>query len=153
VAQLRTEGYTVVLWEEAGRNGAIYNLSNLTTGPLFRQLYLRQALQHLVDQPSYITSTLKGSGVPPSWPVPALEPVLTIAGEPVADPSNQRNPYRYSPSDAMALLRSHGWAAHPGGVDSDQDPGEDPGAGPHECRERLACGQPRPSSMNPARPA
>jgi peptide/nickel transport system substrate-binding protein len=135
--QVKAEGYNVVPWEQAGMNYAIYNFSNPTTGPLFEQLYIRQALQHLVDQPAYITATLNGYGVPTYGPVPAFKPALTIDGKPVADPSQQHNPYPYSPSDAVALLRSHGWAVHPGGVDTCQAPG----TGTHECGKGIALGE------------
>jgi peptide/nickel transport system substrate-binding protein len=46
-------------------------------------------------------------------------------------------PYPYSPSAAIALLKSHGWKVVPGGVSTCQKPG----TGPAQCGAGIAAGQ------------
>ena len=40
------------------------NFNNPTMGPAFRQLYVRQAMQTLINQPGYIKAFLGISGLP-----------------------------------------------------------------------------------------
>jgi peptide/nickel transport system substrate-binding protein len=79
------------------------NFANPQMGPVFRQLYVRQALQSLIDQEAYIKSFDAGYGVPTYGPVPTIPPTY-------ASQKQLKNPYPYSPSTAKQLLTSHGWA-------------------------------------------
>ena len=86
-------------------------------GKIFSQLYFRQAVQYLVDQPAYIKSFAHGYGVGTYGPVPS-EPQNAYATS-----YEKTNPYPYNPSKAKSLLSSHGWSVVAGGTDTCQKPG------------------------------
>ncbi|MGA8679183.1 MAG: ABC transporter substrate-binding protein [Acidimicrobiales bacterium] len=87
------------------------NFDATASGWIFRQLYVRQALQDLVDQPQLIKTAADGYGVPVYGPVPAYpkSPFLTK--------QETINPYPFDPSRAVQFLESHGWAIHREGAD------------------------------------
>ena len=87
------------------------NLGNPTFGPVFNQLYFRQAFQHLIDQQGWITKILGGYAVPTYGPVP-LAPNNSFA-----DSYENNNPYKFSVSEAASILKAHGWKEE-GGVDT-----------------------------------
>jgi peptide/nickel transport system substrate-binding protein len=99
-------------------------------GAIYSQLYFRQAVQYLVDQPAYIKSFGKGYGVGTYGPVPVL-PKNTFSSSYEAS-----NPYPYNPSKAKSLLSSHGWKVVAGGTDTCIKPGT--GAG--ECGKNIPQG-------------
>jgi peptide/nickel transport system substrate-binding protein len=136
-------GYSIVPWPQAGMNYAVYNYTNPTTGPLFRQLYIRQALQHLVDQQAMITTALYGVGVPTFGPVPPYQPQPTANGQVLSDSTERQNPYPYSVSAAEALLKSHGWSVNSNGTDTCASPG----TGANQCGAGITAGQPLSFSM------
>ncbi len=115
-------GYKVEPWIEFGFSYWNMNFNNPTFGPLFRQLYFRQALQHLVDQPAWVKSFLKGYAVPNYSPVPVLP------SNPFADAQSKQNPYPYSISSARTLLTSHGFKMVNGVMTC-----ENPGSSPTQC--------------------
>ncbi len=79
-------------------------------GAIFSQLYIRQAMQLLVDQPALIAKIDFGYAVPVTGPVP-LQP-----SSPFADTAEQQPPYPYNPGRAKQLLAEHGWRVVPGGT-------------------------------------
>jgi peptide/nickel transport system substrate-binding protein len=79
-------------------------------GKIFRQLYVRQAIQYLVNQPLYISKVSHGYGVGTYGPVP------TTPANSFASALEKGNPYKYNPSKAKSLLSSHGWKVVPGGT-------------------------------------
>jgi peptide/nickel transport system substrate-binding protein len=91
-----------------------------TTGDfdkIIAQLYIRQALQHLVDQSGYIDAFMYGAGVQsysavPSFPVTPYQPT-----------DAKTNPYPFSLSAAVTLLKEHGWKVISGGTDTCVKPG------------------------------
>jgi peptide/nickel transport system substrate-binding protein len=97
-----------------GINYFPYNFSSNTgaTGKIFSQLYIRQAMQYLVDQPLYIKRIFKGYAVPTYGPVPVLP------SNAYASSLEKTNPYPYSPSKAKALLAANGWKVVPNGTDT-----------------------------------
>ena len=135
--QVKALGYRVDPWPQGGMNYAVYNFTNPTVGPLFKQLYIRQAIQSTIDQPAYIQKALYGFGVPTYGPVPAFQGQLQFNGLPEGDPAQQHNPYPYSISNAKKLLSSHGWKVVPGGVDTCQKPG----TGANECGAGITKGE------------
>ncbi|MGH3396744.1 MAG: peptide ABC transporter substrate-binding protein [Streptosporangiaceae bacterium] len=135
--RLKSQGYSIVPWAQAGMNYAVFNYTNPTTGPLFRQLYIRQAIQHTVDQKTMISSALYGSGVQTYGAVPAYQPAPELNGSPLADPAAQQNAYPYSVSSAVSLLKSHGWSVHPGGTDTCARAG----TGASDCGAGIKAGQ------------
>lgn len=107
------------------------NFQSPNVGKVFSQLYVRQALQSLIDQPAYIKDFDAGYGVVTGGPVPTTPPTYASSEE-------LKNPYPYDPAKAKSLLTSHGW--------SDVGTGEvatctDPGTGPNQCGAGIASGQ------------
>lgn len=80
-------------------------------GRIIHQMYFRQALQLLVDQPLYVERLYKGYAVPTYGPVP-IWPKNSYASK-----AELGNPYSYDPSKATRVLRSHGWTVVAGGTD------------------------------------
>lgn len=97
------------------------NFNNPSVGPIFRQLYFRQALQHLVNQNVDILKADQGYGFPQYGPIP------TQPANPFTTNSATVNPYPFSITAARQLLESHGWSLPSSGVGFCQDPGTGPG--------------------------
>jgi peptide/nickel transport system substrate-binding protein len=98
------------------------NFDNPTFGPVFHQLYFRQAFQHLVDQPGWISAFFHGNAVPTYGPVPVKPP------NPFVSKYEESDPYPFSTATAAKQLSSHGWKVV-GGVATC----ESPGSGPSNC--------------------
>ena len=127
---LKSHGYTIKPWFSLSNNYFVINFTNPKTGPLFKQLYLRQAMQRLVDQNGYITNILKGYGKPTYGPVP-------VTGNPdyVSD-AEKKDPYPFSVSEAKSLLSGHGWTITPNGTSTCSSPG----TGSNQCGAGIAAG-------------
>jgi peptide/nickel transport system substrate-binding protein len=126
IPSLKSSGLDVQAWVPWGVTFVATNFTNPTIGPIFDQLYIRQAMQHLVDQPTYIKDIYHGYAYPTYGPVP-LEPASKFVS-----PLLKANPYPYDVSRAMSLLKSHGWKVVAGGTDTCDSPGtasDDCGAG------------------------
>jgi len=117
-SQLKSQGFTFGQWPTYGFNSLVINFHNPTVGPEFNQLYIRQALERLIDQPLWVKTALAGYGEPDYGPVVNGSPQLTAPIEGAG-----KYPYSYSTSDAETLLRDHGWKVIPNGVDTCSDPG------------------------------
>ena len=104
---------------QGGQDGAIIN-----------QLYFRQAMQYLVNQPLLITRLQHGYGVVGNGPVPILPK------NPFVSKTEKKGFYNYNPSKAKQLLSSHGWKIVKTGTDTCQKPGT--GAG--ECGKGIKKG-------------
>ncbi len=114
---LKAHGYRFAPWPLWSFNAITVNFTNPTAGPILDQLYVRQALQRLIDQPAIVRDVLRGYGQANYGPVP-----LTPAN-PYVNAAERRSPYTYDPAAARALLAAHGWAIHPNGVDTCRRPG------------------------------
>jgi peptide/nickel transport system substrate-binding protein len=114
-------GYIAVNRNSTGDGGA--------AGPIFRQLYIRQALQSLIDQPALVEKYYKNYAVPVYGPVPTKPSTWT-------SPTETKNPYPYSQQRAASLLRDHGWNVVPNGVSTC----ERPGTSASECGAGIAKG-------------
>lgn len=86
-------------------------------GPIFKQLYFRQAFQTLVDQPLYNQKIFKGYGIPTYGPVPVYPQNSFVSSY------EKKNPYTYNVGNAKKLLSSHGWTVVPGGTSYCKNPG------------------------------
>jgi peptide/nickel transport system substrate-binding protein len=95
------------------------NFNNPTLGAVFKQLYVREALQEAVDQNGIDEAIWRGYAYPTSGPIPNEPPSQWIPSS-QSENSNQ-GPYPFSISGAKALLTSHGWS-EVGGVMTCQDP-------------------------------
>ena len=69
----------------------------------YRQLYVRQALQHTLDADRAIREIYRGYGYPTNGPIPVLpdSPLLSRAG--------RAAPYPFDVDRARQLLAGHGW--------------------------------------------
>jgi peptide/nickel transport system substrate-binding protein len=95
------------------------NFNNPQIGFMVRQLYIRQAMQSVIDQPGISKAIWRGYATPTSGPAP------TTVSNPYAPSIQKANggqgPYPFSISKAKSLLTSHGWAMS-NGVMTCQDP-------------------------------
>ncbi|HEX6448326.1 MAG TPA: ABC transporter substrate-binding protein [Trebonia sp.] len=118
-AKSLSSSYNIFGYPGYGWQGAFYNFKD-TTGDfnnIIKQLYVRQALQHLVDQQGIIKAYLHGAGGTDYGTVGQYPPTQYTPSDDLS------NLYPYSPTDAANLLKSHGWSVVPGGTDSCTKPG------------------------------
>ncbi|HEY3952723.1 MAG TPA: ABC transporter substrate-binding protein [Streptosporangiaceae bacterium] len=113
-------GYNLQPFYFFGITYAQPNFNNPQVGYMVRQLYIRQALQEVFDQPGIISAIYRGYGLPSSGPAPNSPPGNQWI--PSAQSMNgYQGPYPFSIGKAKALLTSHGWT-EVGGVMTCQDP-------------------------------
>lgn len=123
--------FTIVPTAYWGAIGVPINLNNPKVGPIFRQTYVRQAMQLVVNQPAYIKAFLNGYGYVQGGPVPSVPPNQFQA--PI---DRTTGPLAFNPSKAVSLLKAHGWMINANGADTCSRPGS--GAG--ECGAGIAAG-------------
>jgi peptide/nickel transport system substrate-binding protein len=85
----------------------VLNFNNPKLGPAFRQLYVRQAMQELIDQEGMISSVDRGYGYPTSGGVPAQPSSQWVPA--IQTENGGQGPYPFSVANAMSLLASRGW--------------------------------------------
>jgi peptide/nickel transport system substrate-binding protein len=132
IPALEAEGYAVAAVPVNGNAEIVPNFYNPVNGPEIRQLYIRQAMEYLINRPEIVSKIYAGYADPGNGPVPVLygkqwDSPLEKAG----------GPYPYSPSKAKALLKAHGWKVVPGGVDTCLHAG----TGPSDCGAGIAVGE------------
>jgi peptide/nickel transport system substrate-binding protein len=113
---------------------AYINFNNPTYGPVFRQVYFRQALAMLDDQPDMNTAVGRGYSVPTDAGVPAEPPSQWISS--VMTLNGGQGPYPYDPAEARALLAAHGWKVVGGLLTCERA-----GTGAADCGAGIAKGQ------------
>lgn len=122
---LGSMGYDINRAAYYGFNYWVVNFNtNATTSPggepvryIFRQLYFRQAIQHLVDQQGWIAAYLNHTASPTCGPIPLSPPSPLVNTGALT-----QAPCKYSVSTASSLLSSHGWKVAPGGTTTCQNP-------------------------------
>jgi peptide/nickel transport system substrate-binding protein len=114
VSAIQQEGYNVAPWEVYGFNSIFINFNNPTLGPAFRQLYVRQALQYLLDQQLQISKVFSGYAQPDYG---------MVVNGPTSEEQAEPDAYPYNPAKAKALLAAHGWDVKPGGTTTCVRPG------------------------------
>lgn len=129
IPEIEQLGYNVAPWKVYGFNSLFINFNNPTLGPAFRQLYLRQALQYLLNQQLQISKVFSGYAQPDYG--------MVVNGPP-SEEGAEPNAYPYNPAKAKALLTAHGWAVHPGGVTTCAQAG----TGPTDCGAGIKAGFP-----------
>ncbi len=117
LGSLKASGFKIEPWYEWGLTFLIIQFTNPKYQALVSQLYIRQAMQMLIDQPEYIKKLLDGYATPTYGPVPTFPKSSFLAK------AESKNPYPYSPTKAKQLLSSHGWTIHSGGTDVCSKPG------------------------------
>jgi peptide/nickel transport system substrate-binding protein len=127
-ARVTAEGYHFSAWNLWTANFIAINYDSAATGPIVKQLYVRQALESLVDQPLIIKQIFDGMGVQDFSPIPTspANPYATVT----------QNPDPYDPAKAVSLLRQHGWRVTPAGVTTCVSPG----TGSSQCGAGIAAG-------------
>jgi peptide/nickel transport system substrate-binding protein len=130
VRRLTADGYTVQAWPTWGITFISLNFGSPQAGAVLKQLYVRQAMQHLINQSGYIAAFLDGYGNPTYGPVPLVPSSSFLSS------AQKQNPYSYSPATAIALLRAHGWQIVPHGTDVCVRPG----SGTSDCGPGIRSG-------------
>jgi peptide/nickel transport system substrate-binding protein len=95
------------------------NFNNPSLGAVFKQLYVREALQETVDQNGIDEAIWRGYAYPTTGPVPN-EPTSQYI-PPIQQSNSGQGPYAFNISAAKALLTSHGWS-EVSGVMTCEDP-------------------------------
>jgi peptide/nickel transport system substrate-binding protein len=105
---LEAAGYSVNSWPTWTIAYLSINFLNPTLGPAFSQLYVRQALQDVINQPGYIKAAWAGFAYPTYGPIPLRPPGSYLSSV------ERSNPYPYDPTKAAELLKGHGWQIESG---------------------------------------
>jgi peptide/nickel transport system substrate-binding protein len=116
-SRVSSDGYKVEAWPTWGITYMSMNFASPQVGHIFDQLYVREAMQRLINQPAYINSFLDGYGNPTYGPVPLVPSSKFVSS------AQKRNPYPYNPTTATSLLTKHGWKIVKGGADVCTRPG------------------------------
>jgi len=133
IPALEAEGYSVAQVPNPGVAEILPNFYNPTAGPLLRLLYIRQAMEYLINRPQIVSKVFAGYADPGNGPVPVLY------GQQFDSPLEKAGgPYQYSPTKAKALLTAHGWKVVPGGTDTCVRPG----AAASDCGTGIKAGTP-----------
>ncbi|MDA8312905.1 MAG: ABC transporter substrate-binding protein [Actinomycetota bacterium] len=131
VSYFKSHGYAIKRWPVFYNEAIELNYTSKTWGPLVKQLYIRQALQHLITEKLYIKQAFGG------YALPDYGPVADYPGSKFVSPGIKKDPYPYDPKAAAQLLKAHGWVSGPGGVDVCKRPG----TGPSDCGKGIAKGK------------
>jgi peptide/nickel transport system substrate-binding protein len=108
--------------------------ANGHAGAVFGQLYFRQALQTLINQPGMIQAYDKGYGYPTYGPAPVYPPNSFAT----ALEKSPGGPYPFSESNAAKILQSNGWKVAAGGTSTCIKPGSAAG----DCGSGIPAGTP-----------
>ena len=111
--------YNLQPWYNYGIQYYEINFNNPTIGPAFKQLYVRQAMQELVDQEGMAKTVQRGYAYPTTGAVPSQPPNQWTPS--VQKSNGGAGPYPFSVATATSLLTSHGWK-EVGGVMTCQTP-------------------------------
>jgi peptide/nickel transport system substrate-binding protein len=132
VPAIKRVGYNVFGMPDFGSNFGAYNFKDATGhfDAIASQLYFRQAMAHLQDQQGYINGFMHGAGDPAFGPIPAYPQ------SPYLPSDAATNPYPFSVSAAVNLLKAHGWTVVPNGTDTCSKPG----TGANECGAGIPAG-------------
>jgi peptide/nickel transport system substrate-binding protein len=127
VDYMKQQGYTVAPWYGWSITYMPFNFANPTSGPIFAQKYIRQAMQMLIDQETLSEKVWGGMASPTCGPVPMSSDDLG---------TTNGCAYSFDPDGAKQLLEEHGWQVNPDGVTVC----EAPGTGDGQCGEGIAEG-------------
>ncbi len=131
---LKAQGITVFGGPGWGWFGGIINFKDGANSfdKVISQLYVRQAIDHLINQPGIIQGVYKGAAVAAYGPVPSAPT------SPYAPADAATAPYPFSPSTAVAMLKAHGWKVVPNGQTTCQKAG----SAADECGAGIPAGTP-----------
>jgi peptide/nickel transport system substrate-binding protein len=119
VKSVESSGYHVYGYPAFGFEYVTYNFADKTGdfNNIIGQLYIRQAVAHLEDEAGYIKAFFGGAGSYGYGPVPVYPKSPYTPSDATTDP------YPFSVSDAISLLKAHGWTIHTSGTDICSKPG------------------------------
>jgi peptide/nickel transport system substrate-binding protein len=112
----KSAGDTVSTWQNWASYYFVLNYTDPKTAPVLNQLYVRQAMQSLINQPAWIKDFWGGAAAPTYGPTPITPPSSFIS------PAEKNNPYPFNPKHASQLLSSHGWKVVPNGTTTCTNP-------------------------------
>lgn len=127
-SQIESKGYTVEPWYGWSITYMPMNFNNPKTGHLFKQKYLRQAMQYLIDQEGISKVVWNDTASPTCGPVPQ---------KPGAAGSMEGCVYNFDPAKAEQLLKDHGWDVKKDGITTCSSPG----TGENQCGEGIEAGE------------
>ncbi|MCS4276692.1 peptide ABC transporter substrate-binding protein [Mycetocola lacteus] len=130
-AQFEDLGYKIDPWKGWSITYMPYNFANPTMGPVYKQLYVRQALQHAIDQKSISDVIWKGAATPGYGPIPQDPATDYLSDE------QKNNPYPFDLKASEKLFTDHGWKKNAQGVLTC----ENAGSGADQCGDGIAAGQ------------
>jgi peptide/nickel transport system substrate-binding protein len=133
IPALEAEGYSVAQVPTPGVAEILPNFWNPAVAPLVRQLYIRQAMQYLINRKQIVQKAFNGYADPGNGPVP-----VTYGKQWDSPLEKAGGPYPYDPAKAIALLKAHGWKVVPNGTDTCVRPG----TGPTDCGAGITAGRP-----------
>jgi peptide/nickel transport system substrate-binding protein len=131
IKTLGKKGFRVQTWQFWGFTFMMLDYANPKTGPIFRQLYIRKAMQELINEGQYIKEIFHGYGTPVNGPAPVV-PTSNLAS-----PATIKALYPYDVASAKALLKDHGWSGVSSGGTARC---ERPGDGSTDCGAGIARG-------------
>jgi len=105
IPALEKQGFHTFGEADFGWDYIVFNFKDKTSNwdKIIGQLYVRQALAHLVDEQGYVSGVFHGYAASADGPVPPVPPSPFT-------PSNATKPvYPFSIAAAKSLLASHGW--------------------------------------------
>jgi peptide/nickel transport system substrate-binding protein len=116
---LEAQGFSVFGNPTWGFYDALINFHDGTGhfGAVVKNLYARQVLYELEDQPQIAKGIYKGAAVPQYGPIPS-QPQSPYTPADAVKPL-----YPYNPAKAVATLKAHGWKVVPGGKSTCIRPG------------------------------
>jgi peptide/nickel transport system substrate-binding protein len=119
VKTLESEGYSVAATGTPGVSNILPNMypSSGDTGDLLQQLYIRQALEYLIDRTQIVKKIYDGYADPGNGPVP-----VNVFSNLATSLEKSGGPYPYDPAKATALLKAHGWTVTSTGTDTCNTP-------------------------------
>ncbi|WP_163506695.1 peptide ABC transporter substrate-binding protein [Fodinicola acaciae] len=107
---LEKQGYRISPWNGWSITYIPYNFNNPAMGKVFSQLYVRQAIQHAVNQPAITSVIWRGTAKPDYGPVPQDNDRKYLSDR------QRTNPYPYDLNRSRQLLAAHGWKAGSDGI-------------------------------------
>jgi len=104
---LASAGYTLQPSYQFAIGFAYINFNNPQYGPVFKQLYFRQALMELNNQAGMSKAVGRGYAYPTNSGVPPYPKSQWVSSD--MTENGGQGPYPYDPAKAEALLAAHGW--------------------------------------------
>lgn len=128
--QYTSLGYEIMPWSGWSITYMPYNFNNPEMGAVFSQLYVRQALQHTIDQETISSVIWHGAADPGYGPIPQNPPSEFLSDV------QANNPYPYNLDKAAELFASHGWTKNSDGVLECTNPG----TAENQCGKGISAG-------------